>query len=60
MSLGLVLKAIIGALLVPGFFLLAWSLLLALPALLITPFGFVALGLLRWVAFGWAGSFEWR
>ena len=58
MSLGLVLKAILAALLLPGFFLLAWSLLLALPALLITPFGFLALGLLRWVAFGWAGSFD--
>jgi len=58
MSLSLILKAIVGALVLPGFFLLAWSLLLALPALLITPFGFLALGLLRWVAFGWAGSFD--
>ena len=53
MSFGLVLKAIAGALVVPGAVLLAWSLLLALPALLITPFGFLGLGLLRWVAFGW-------
>ncbi len=103
MSVGLVLKATVGALILPGFFLLAWSLLLALPALLIlgavrpsvqgatrrgwriseegaTPrggaptrawwdagcparnmsanFGSGTLGLLRWVAFGWAGSFD--
>ena len=57
MSFGLVLKALVGALVAPGVVLLAWSLLLALPALLIAPFGFLALGLLRWVAFGWAGSF---
>lgn len=58
MSLSLVAKAILAALLVPGFVLLAWSLLLALPALLVTPIGFVALGVLRWLAFGWGGSFE--
>ncbi len=58
MSLSLVLKAILAGLLLPGFLLLLWSLLLALPALLITVIGFVGLGLLRWLAFGWAGSFD--
>jgi hypothetical protein len=58
MSLTLVAKAIVAALLVPGLIPLAWSLLIALPALLITPIGFAAVGLLRWLAFGWGGSFE--
>lgn len=58
MSLTLVAKGIVAALFIPGAFLFAWSLLLALPALLITPIGFAALGLLRWLAFGWGGSFE--
>jgi len=57
MSITLVAKGIVVALFVPGVILFAWSLLLALPALLITPIGFVALGLLRWLAFGWGGSF---
>ena len=58
MSFGVVMKAILAAVLVPGFVLLLWSLLLVLPALLFTPVGFVALGALRWLAFGWAGSFD--
>ena len=58
MSLSMVGNAILAALVLPGFVLLLWSLLLALPALIITPVGFVALGLLRWLAFGWAGSFD--
>jgi hypothetical protein len=58
MSPGLVAKAILAALVLPGFLLLVWSLLLALPALLVTPIGFAALGVLRWLAFGWAGTFE--
>jgi hypothetical protein len=58
MSPGLVAKAILAAVVLPGFLLLAWSLLLALPVLLVTPIGFGALGLLRWLAFGWAGTFD--
>jgi hypothetical protein len=57
-SLTLVAKALIVALIAPVFILIVWSLLLALPALLVTPIGFVAMDLLRWLAFGWGGSFE--
>jgi hypothetical protein len=54
----LLLKILLIVALAPLILVLAWSLLIALPGLIVLPGSYLTLAFFRWLAFGWAGSVD--
>jgi hypothetical protein len=54
-SLPIVLKFLVTALFGTALFFFLWSLVLALPGLIMVIIGYLGLAFVRWLAFGWAG-----
>ena len=54
----LLLKVLVIVAFAPLILVLAWSLLIALPGLIVLPGSYLILAFFRWLAFGWAGSVD--